>query len=375
MLGMSFPGSFLPLLAKDLDPSEALVGLVVSAWFISRIFIELPMGIISDRIGRRKLFLVGIGLSVLGAFLCAQAGTIYVLILGRSVWGLGAGLFFMNNTALVIDLFESEARGRALGLFNGIELLGSVVGAPIGAFLVGVLGYYSNVFYVTLVLVLISLILALTSKSFKAVKEKSKSDPHLSVKETLMGLQNGGILTICRYTFTHMLIMTGIFSTILPLYFSYNLFFSLEYTSLVLSARIFGNIIAALSSGFLSDRFGRKSIVAIGFTITALFLFLFIVNSSLEVFLVVAFFESFGESLAANTLIVILFDIAPLSIRGGAIGLQRTFMDAGGFVGPIAFMLIYTNFGSHIAILVGVGIKVLDIVLLVLMRKKLILKT
>ena len=110
MLGMSLSSSFLPLLANNLDPSGILVGLVVSAWFISRIFMEVPAGIISDRVGRRKLFLIGVGLSVLGSFLCAQARTIYILILGRSVWGFGAALFFMNSTALIIDLFEYRFR-------------------------------------------------------------------------------------------------------------------------------------------------------------------------------------------------------------------------------------------------------------------------
>src|SRR4030043_430652 len=81
MVGMSLSGSFLPLLAADLDPSGLLVGMVVSAWFISRIFIELPAGIISDRLGRRRLFLAGVGLSVFGAFLCAVANTIYLLII------------------------------------------------------------------------------------------------------------------------------------------------------------------------------------------------------------------------------------------------------------------------------------------------------
>jgi MFS family permease len=48
-----------------LDPSGVFVGFVVSAWFLSRVFIELPAGIISDRIGRRKLLITGVGLCAL----------------------------------------------------------------------------------------------------------------------------------------------------------------------------------------------------------------------------------------------------------------------------------------------------------------------
>jgi MFS family permease len=371
MLGMSLSGSFLPLLAENLDPSGILVGLVVSAWFVSRLFMEVPAGIISDRVGRRNLFIVGVGLSVLGSFLCAQARTIHILILGRGVWGFGAALFFMNSTALIIDLFESKARGRALGLFNGIESVGNVIGAPIGAFLVSVMGYYSNVFYVTVVLITFCFILAITSKSFKETKRKRVGDSSLSTYEVLKSLRSSGIVTICIYSLTNALVWSGLFSTILQLYFSIDLLFPLEYTSLVLSARTIGNVIAAVGSSSLSERFGRRPVVAAGFIISAVSLLVFAVSSSLGIFAVMAFFESFGESLSSNTLIVLLADITPSSVRGGAIGLQRTFMDLGGFIGPLALILIYSNLGSRTAFLAGVGIEAFNIALLILMRETL----
>jgi len=71
IMGMGLSSSFLPILAEELDPSGVLVGLVVSSWFLSRIFIELPGGIISDRVGRRRLLVLGIGLSILGPALCS----------------------------------------------------------------------------------------------------------------------------------------------------------------------------------------------------------------------------------------------------------------------------------------------------------------
>lgn len=66
MTAMSLSASFLPILADKLDPKGVLVGLVVSVWYLSRMFIELPAGIISDKFGRRRLLLTGLSLSVLG---------------------------------------------------------------------------------------------------------------------------------------------------------------------------------------------------------------------------------------------------------------------------------------------------------------------
>ncbi len=104
MMGMSLSSSFLPILADNLDPSGVLVGMVVSAWFLSRIFMELPAGIISDRIGRRRLLVLGLGMSLTGPLLCSQATNIYILIIDRSIWGMGTALYFMSNTALLMDI-------------------------------------------------------------------------------------------------------------------------------------------------------------------------------------------------------------------------------------------------------------------------------
>lgn len=368
MIGMSLSGSFLPLLAADLDPSGLLVGLVVSAWFISRIFIELPAGMISDRLGRRRLFLIGVGLSVFGAALCAVANTIYLLIVGRSIWGLGAGLFFMNNTALVIDLFESKARAKALGLFNGIEQVGSIIGAPIGAALVGTVGDYSHVFYVTMALVSVSFVLGLVSKSFKQIQQQYRTSSSLSMRETLQSLRSSGLLVVSTCTFTNMIVMTGIFSTVLQLHFSRELLFPLEDTGIVLSSLGLGSMSAALCSGFFSDRFGKRFTVILGYSLSAVCLGVFAFATNLEIFLLVGLIGYFGEGLAGNTLMVILSELARPSARGGAIGLQRTFMDAGGFLGPIISMLIYSTLGSQAAFLSGVAIKALNISLFILMK-------
>ena len=111
--------------------------------------------------------------------------------------------------------------------------------------------------------------------------------------------------------------------------------------------------------------------MAAGFVTSGVSLLVFAVSSSLQVFIVMALFESFGESLSGNTLMILLADIAPPSVRGGAIGLQRTFMDMGGFIGPLALILVYSRLGSRTAFLVGVIIEAMNIALLILMREKL----
>ncbi len=202
-LGIRLSGAFLPILAKDFDPSGALVGYVMSAWFLARVFIEMPSGLISDRIGLRRLFTLGIGLSAVGSLMCALASSIYFLIAGRALWGFGAALFFSNNTAMLIDLFDSEQRGRAVGTFQGIEFIGSLISAPIGALLAVVTGYFF-VFYITFGLIRVSCLLAFLSKELRTIGKATgiaaTSTPSLG--DSLKSLMQWELLVICVISFT-----------------------------------------------------------------------------------------------------------------------------------------------------------------------------
>jgi len=367
--GMGLSSSFLPLLAQELDPSGLLVGLVVSSFFLARIFIELPGGIISDRIGRRRLLLLGISLTVVGPALCSQASNIYVLILGRAIWGLGTSFYFMNNTALIIDLFPQSIRGRALGSFQGVEFIGSFIGAPVGAFLAGFMRY-TNIFYFSAALTSLSLLLALSSGSLKKVESRKTVRSGVAIRQVFLSLKEWGIAAVSVCSFFRMLIMQGIFQTIFELYLKEGLLFSTLNIGFIISLRTVGHILAVVVGGTLSDKFGRKPVLIAGFVIGALALAAYASVKSFEMFLLVSFVAGFGEGFEFTTLVVLLTDITAPSIRGGAIGLFRMFMSIGGFVGPMLFMPIYTNISASYAFYIAVAINLFNIVLIATVKVK-----
>ncbi|MFQ6074849.1 MAG: MFS transporter [Candidatus Bathyarchaeia archaeon] len=224
IFGYSMLRSFLANYARQLDPTGILAGFTISSYFFARTFIELPSGFISDRIGRRKPIVLGMLLGALGAIVCSLSSvSIYFLIIGLMVWGLGAALVFTNNMALIIDLFEPKVRGRALGNFQGIEFIGSFAGAPIGGFLAELfLGHdlgYAAVFYVIGASIFAAFLAAYTSKELKETSRRPREgSTGPSFRETLRGLKNWGLLITCTVSFLRMFIMMGVFSTIFPIY-------------------------------------------------------------------------------------------------------------------------------------------------------------
>ncbi|MEM2739428.1 MAG: MFS transporter [Candidatus Bathyarchaeia archaeon] len=356
IMSMSLTSSFLPIFAYELDPSGILVGLVTSAWFLSRIFMEIPSGILADRIGRYRLLVSGLALSSIGALLCSISVSIYMLIAGRALWGLGTGLFFMSSTAIIFDTFHQNVRGTALGTFQSMEFIGSFIGAPIGGFMSSFIGF-RGVFLSAAALTFTSYLIAYRSMEAKhSGSGIYRVDVSLSsVRRVLPGVRNIGLTAVYTNSFTRMLTWNGISGTVFPLYLNIDLGIDVEVIGIVMGVRTLGVIASTAISGRLSDRLGRKPMISLGLLLEAVGLYSYTLVSTYLPVIFIAFVEGFGRGMVLTSLMVLLSEIAPPDLRGSALGVYRTFMDLGGFIGPVIFTPIYEEYGSYYAFLSAVA--------------------
>lgn len=375
IFGMGLSTSFLSILAVELDPSGVLAGLVVSAWFLSRVFIEFPSGIISDRVGRYRLLVLGLGLGSFGALLCGLSNSIYTLIIGRAVWGLGAALYFMNNVAMILDLFDLDMRGRALGTFQAIEFIGPVFSTPIGGFIVVrledfLVSPYNLIFYIAAALSFCAFVMSFVSRDVRQVGNAKSSESNAPLREVLPALRNWGLIVVCINAFSRLLIMQGINNTVLELFLKGDIGLSEDLIGIVITTRTVGHIVATVIAGYLSDRIGRKPVIAAGMIVEGAAMFIYTTVSQFEHFILTALLAGFGEGMVFICLIVLLSEVVSNRVRGGAIGLYRTFMDIGGSVGPILFMSIYGGYGSAYAFYLVVVLLIANALLAVTVRVK-----
>ena len=105
-----------PRIGAELAISSPELGLLLSSFFVAFALGQLVAGPLSDRFGRQPLVLGGLAVFAAGSVVCALAGTLPVLVLGRVIQALGACAASVLSRAIARDLFDGWALGRALAL-------------------------------------------------------------------------------------------------------------------------------------------------------------------------------------------------------------------------------------------------------------------
>ena len=149
-----------PALRADF-PGAGLSGLswVLTAYAIVFAATLVPAGRLGDLYGRRRLFVVGLGLFTLGSALCAVAPSVEALVAARVLQGVGAAALTPNSLGLVLPMFPPEKRSTVIGAWAGIGAVGASIAPPLGGLLVEV--SWRLIFLVNIPLGLIAIVLAL----------------------------------------------------------------------------------------------------------------------------------------------------------------------------------------------------------------------
>ncbi|MCW2839770.1 MAG: transporter, partial [Aeromicrobium sp.] len=93
-------------------------------------------GSLGDRLGRRRVFVVGVSGFALASVLCAAAPTIEVLVAARGLQGVGAALLTPGSLAIISASFAPGDRGPAIGLWSGLSGVTTAIGPLVGGWLV-----------------------------------------------------------------------------------------------------------------------------------------------------------------------------------------------------------------------------------------------
>jgi EmrB/QacA subfamily drug resistance transporter len=125
----------LPAIGRNLDASFQALQWTVTSYTLTLASLILLAGSLSDRWGRRRVFLVGLGWFTLASVLCAAAPGIEWLIAARAVQGIGGALMTPASLAIIEATFQPGDRNRAIGTWAGFSGVSAAIAPFLGGWL------------------------------------------------------------------------------------------------------------------------------------------------------------------------------------------------------------------------------------------------
>ena len=125
----------LPDFAHRLGASATMIGLLFASFGVALLAVSVPMGALSDRMGRRSLLVCGMIALAAATAVFARADSLAWLFAARLIQGAADGVTWVVGFALVADLYRPAERGRAMGYVMSGSSLGIMVGPFIGGWL------------------------------------------------------------------------------------------------------------------------------------------------------------------------------------------------------------------------------------------------
>ncbi|MEO5988157.1 MAG: MFS transporter [Candidatus Eisenbacteria bacterium] len=316
-LDISVVNIALPTLQRSLRAPFTTVEWVVLAYVITITGLLLSAGRLADLHGRRRVYAAGLVVFTAASALCGMAPSVGMLIAARVVQGVGAALVSANGSALLVNAFPLQERGRALGAFGALVGVGLAIGPVIGGLVVQALSW-RWIFFVNLPLGLLTLWLLFA----RVPNEPSARDAHAidtpaaliwsaALVSLMLAVSRGPVLgwrhpaiaalfalavaLLALFAWTErrsahpMLPLALLFSPLglavsltflgqmlsiavgfhLPLYFEDVLGFSAAKSGGWLAALPLAALVTAPFAGRMADAFGTKPLTMIGMALTA----------------------------------------------------------------------------------------------------------
>jgi predicted MFS family arabinose efflux permease len=239
------------------------VGVLVGAYAASVLAGTLPLGRLSDRIGRRRPFLwglVGLGATTL---LFAFATSYPLLLLARVLQGLAAAATWTAGLALLAEGFPSERRGQAMATAFAAANVGVLLGPPVAGFLSEGFGPRSPF--------LLAAGLALADAAARVLFLRD-DEPPAGPRVSLAGLLRNRTVRTLAGAMALGASLWALLESVLPLHLDSALGMGASEIGLLFAAAALAHTLTSPLMGRLSDRFGRLPVLRVGFCLSALLL-------------------------------------------------------------------------------------------------------
>jgi predicted MFS family arabinose efflux permease len=343
MLGLFMLLPVMSLYADDLrGATPFLLGIAISVYGLTQAMLQIPFGLLSDRLGRKNIITVGLLFFAAGSVVAATSDSIYGVILGRALQGSGAVAAAVM--ALAADLTHEQNRTKimaTIGISIGISFGVAMVLGPLISSFFGLQG----IFWLTACLAFVAIVLLYTvvpNAASITVHKDAEPIPKLMGKV----LKDKELLRLDFGIFSLHLVMTAMF-VVLPLIFRDNLAIDAAQHWMIYLPVLGLSVIAMVPFIIIAEKKRKMKAIFVGAVgaVSVASLAMFLMQNSFWglLFSLFIFFTAFN--LLEASLPSIVSKVAFAGGKGTAMGVYSSAQFFGAFCGGVMGGTIYQYFG------------------------------
>src|SRR5271154_7564625 len=159
VLDTSIANVALPHIAGTLGASSEEATWVLTSYLVSSAIVLPISGWLSNRMGRKKFYMICVALFTICSFLCGIANTLPLLIIARILQGAGGGGLAPSEQAILADTFPIEKRGQAFAVYGMAVVIAPAIGPTLGGWITDNFNWHW-IFFINIPVGLLSLYLS-----------------------------------------------------------------------------------------------------------------------------------------------------------------------------------------------------------------------
>jgi MFS family permease len=370
MLGIGIIAPILPFYVETFSASGLMIGIIMGAFSLSRGLLGPFVGRLSDRIGRKRFILVGLGIFALVSLCYSLAGNIWQLIAVRILQGAASVMVTPIAQGYVGDITPLGKEGRMMNLFYSSMFIGVGLGPLLGGVLTDLWSYHAAFAGMGLLSALSLLMIALTLPAdHRQTKKLTSKQRPASIIPMRQIAKNDGVKAILAYVATRGFWRQG-FNTFYPLFAVSMLGWSPSEVGYIMSGYFIAGGLFQIPFGFLADRWPRNPQIILGSFAAPLLLLLIPFMRSFAGVLAVVFSIGMLSAFSRASILAIRTELGRTHGMATLAGLHGSAFASGQMIGPVVCGVVVDVFGLSAVFPFGSLIGVIGSVSVILWLKR-----
>jgi len=360
--------AILPIIRFEFNLTYTLSGLVVTGLNLSYALFALPAGIAADRMNRKILIAVNIIWFSAVMFLTGFSVEYWHLLVLQVIAGIGGGLYHPPGLAMISDLFVKK-RGRAMGVHGSVGFISGIAGPLLSGIVGTALGWRWVFFLLTLPGFVIAFLFWKLVPYEQGEKEEGGEKDAKGETERGGGSSTGTAIAVLSIVFATSSFSQNGLTAFTTIYLVDEMNLGVGYAAILLSVLSGMAIIAQPVSGWFSDYFGRKKIIAANMMLATVCIWT-LINVG-DPFLATLLLVPLGYAIGSIGAVIFAYvaDVTPSGALGKAYGLFYSIGRGMGALSPVVIGFIADAVGLKNSFLILAGISLLGGLLIFWVRE------